>query len=166
MSAFDFVVRLVRDRLVEVRVEAAALRFDALHAFASNMLWNLRAINSMPFAHGIVRGAVLQRTFQVIQHRQDLLDDVALHVGAHHLVIAFETLFVVLEFRLRPLPAILVFGRLGFGLFKLLFQRFDSQRRVCLPLIRHAAAASTGVSAHFFVLVSVCVFCRSCFLLS
>ena len=102
--------------------------------------------------HPRLDGRFCRARLQIIEHRQDLFDDVAFHRDVRHLVIALDTLPVVLEFSLGAQPAILILRHFRFGLFELLFNVSISADS-CSMLSGVCHSFSVGLADFFFVFV-------------
>ena len=76
--------------------------------------------------------------FQIIKRGQNFFDDVAFHAGIHHLIVAFNAFSIILEFSLRPCPAIFIFDGFGFSFLQLIDQRLTLRRRLI------------AINGHFF----------------
>src|SRR5574339_430199 len=95
---------------MEVRVEELALRRDAHQSLGLEDVLKLARDELQALGPGIPGRAVRERPLQVIQYRQNLAEDIALHGEARHLLVALDAVAVVDELRLGTLPAVEVFG--------------------------------------------------------
>ena len=153
MTTFDCLIRFMRNRLVEIRVEQLAFRFDACHAFGfkNGLQFLVNQFNpANPRAR--IRWTILQSAFEVIQHRQEFLDDVALHHRLHQFLIALNAALIINKVSLCALPAITMFRDFGFGLFESLHQRFDL-RVGLLRVFRRPYSLGLSLVNFFFVML-------------